>query len=252
MINNTNNFSTISTVKVSDVASWDKRVFLTFDIDWAHDEVLNDTIEIVQKYQVSATWFVTHKTKVLERLKANTKFELGIHPNFNFLLQGKHDTGQTARAVIERCLDIVPRATVVRSHSMTQSSGLLEIFKECGLTHDANHFVPHHTGIELKPWHIWNDLIRVPYSWEDDVHILYESIGVPQKSPRDIAMDTSDRGLKVFDFHPIHVFLNTESLERYERTRPLHQNPKELIKHRYPGYGTRRRLIELLELCKQS
>lgn len=59
-------------------------------------------------------------------------------------------------------------------------------------------------------------------------------------------------GLKVFDFHPIHVFLNTESLDRYERTRPLHQNPKELIKHRYQGDGTRSRLIELLELCRQS
>ena len=58
-------------------------------------------------------------------------------------------------------------------------------------------------------------------------------------------------GLKVFDFHPIHVFLNTESLERYERTRALHHNPKELIKHRYEGYGTRNRLIELLELAKK-
>jgi len=135
---------------------------------------------------------------------------------------------------------------------MTQSSGLLEIFKGGGLTHDANHFVPYHTGIELKPWHIWNDLIRVPYSWEDDVHILYDSIGIPQKSPRDIAMDTTNRGLKVFDFHPIHIFLNTESLDRYERTRPLHRNPKELIKHRYQGYGTRSRLIDLLELSRQS
>lgn len=56
-------------------------------------------------------------------------------------------------------------------------------------------------------------------------------------------------GVKVFDFHPIHIFLNTESLDRYERTRPYHQNPSELIKHRYKGYGTRNRLIELLELC---
>jgi hypothetical protein len=42
-----------------------------------------------------------------------------------------------------------------------------------------------------------------------------------------------------------------ESLNRYERTRPLHQKPKELIKQRYEGYGTRNRLIELLELCHQ-
>jgi hypothetical protein len=244
-------FSTISTVKVSDEASWDNQLFLTFDIDWANDEVLNDAIDLVDQAGVAATWFVTNKTPVLERLRENKKFELGIHPNFNFLLQGKHDVGQTAKDVVQRCLKIVPGAKTVRSHSMTQSSGLIEIFKQCGLTHDVNHFVPQHTGIELKPWLIWNNLVRIPYSWEDDVHILYGSIGIPQKSPYDIATDTIGRGLKVFDFHPIHVFLNTESLDRYEQTRPLHQNPKELIKHRYQGYGTRSRLIELLDLCRQ-
>ena len=59
-------------------------------------------------------------------------------------------------------------------------------------------------------------------------------------------------GLKCFDFHPIHVFLNTENLNRYERTRPIHQNPKELIKYRYQGYGTRSRSMELLELANQQ
>jgi len=243
-------FSTIQSISVEDAETWQNSLYLTLDIDWAHDEVLNDTIELVQKYQVSATWFVTHKTPVLERLKENTKFELGIHPNFNFLLQGNHDAGRTAKDVIQRCLAIVPDATAIRSHSMIQSSGLLEIFKECGLTHDANHFIPQHTGIQLKPWLLWNGLVRVPYGWEDDVHILYE-LGVPQKSPKEIAL-RKDTGLKVFDFHPIHVFLNTESLDRYERTRPLDQNPKELIKHRYQGYGTRNRLIELLKLANHQ
>jgi hypothetical protein len=243
-------FSKISKINPHDKESWNGRLFLTFDIDWAHDDVLSDTVELVEKANLTATWFVTHATQVLNRLKENKRFDLGIHPNFNFLLQGRHDAGQTAEDVIKRCMEIVPDVRAVRSHSMTQSSGLLEIFKACGLTHDANHFVPHHTGIELKPWSIWNDLVRVPYSWEDDVHILYDTAGMLEKSPRDIAMDMNDRGLKVFDFHPIHVFLNTESLDRYERTRPLHQNPSELIKHRYQGYGTRNRLIELLELCR--
>ena len=135
---------------------------------------------------------------------------------------------------------------------MTQSSKLLEIFKECGLSYDVNHFIPHHAEIELKPWLLWNGLVRVPYNWEDDLHILYETTGIPQKKPVDILRQVSRGGLWVFDFHPIHVFLNTESLERYERTRSLHHNPEELIKHRQQGYGTRSRLVELLEMCKQS
>jgi len=52
----------------------------------------------------------------------------------------------------------------------------------------------------------------------------------------------------VFDVNSIHEFLNTESLDRYELTRSRHQNLKELIKHRFKGYGTRNRFIDLLRL----
>jgi len=232
------------------VSDWSNTPYLTFDIDWVHDEVLSDTIDIVENYRVAATWFVTHDTELMTRLRSNMSFELGIHPNFNHLMSGNDSAGRDAAEVVDRIMSIIPEAKCARSHSTTNSSFLRDIFVNRSLTHECNTFIPAQSNISLKPYRLWSDLVCVPYSWEDDVHILYESIGVPQKSPRDIAMDTSDRGLKVFDFHPIHVFLNTESLERYELTRPLHQNPKELIKHRYQGYGTRSRLIELLELCK--
>ena len=246
-----NQFSTISTIAIDEEISWSKKQFLTLDIDWANDNVLNYAIDLVESFDVAATWFVTHHTSILDRLRNNSKFELGIHPNFNFLLDGKHNAEESSTEVVQRLMAIVPQAKSVRSHSMTQSSVLLNLFKDVGLTHDANHFVPNHSNIKLKPWSLWNGLCRVPYSWEDDVHILYEANGIQQQSPRDIAVSKSV-GLKVFDFHPIHVFLNTESLDRYERTRPLHQNPKELIKHRYEGYGTRNRLIELLELIAKK
>ena len=240
-------FQTISTIQVDHRSTWQDAVFLTIDIDWAHDDVLHDTIDLVEQADVAATWFVTHDTPVLKRLRANPTFELGIHPNFNFLLEGDSPNGNSAKKAIERLMVIIPEAKSVRSHSMTQSSGLLELFKNAGLTNDVNHFVPHHTGIELKPWLLWNGLCRVPYHWEDDVHVQYAGLGLSEKDPKEIV--SASRGLRVFDFHPIHVFLNTESLERYEHTRPLHQNPKELIKHRYERYGTRNRLIELLELA---
>ena len=56
-------------------------------------------------------------------------------------------------------------------------------------------------------------------------------------------------GLKVFDFHPIHVYLNTEDLSRYEQTRSLHHNPAELIKHRFAGTGTRTALEFILSFA---
>ncbi|WP_431098456.1 hypothetical protein [Polaromonas aquatica] len=216
-------------------------IHLTFDIDWAHDEVLADTIELVEAAGVAATWFVTHDTPLLSRLRGNRRFELGIHPNFNFLLQGDDRNGRTAAEVIDRLLQFVPEAKSVRSHSITQNTGVLDLFRSRKLTHDCNHFIPEQTQIELKPWIHWNGLIRVPYFWEDDVWCL---------SDENTALEAliQRAGLKVFNFHPIHIFLNTERLDRYERTRSLHQRPDELEKHRYDGIGTRTRMLDLLAM----
>ena len=63
-----------------------------------------------------------------------------------------------------------------------------------------------------------------------------------------LGSNKKESNLLVYDFHPIHVFLNTESIERYEETRLLHHKPNELIKHRYNGYGIRNQLIDLIEI----
>ena len=199
--------------------------FLTFDIDWACDEILADTIDLVEEADVCATWFVTHETPLLKRLRDNPKFELGIHPNFNNILAGMPDPadGMSAEEIVANLLSFVPEAKSVRSHSMTQSSTLLQIFLDKGLTHDCNHFIPHQAGIELRPWYLWNGLIKAPYFWEDDVAATYgENLG-------EIAQLTRRKGLKIFDFHPIHVFLNTERMGRYEESRPFHHLPEELL-----------------------
>ncbi|PYC29552.1 hypothetical protein DMO17_02330 [Aquipseudomonas alcaligenes] len=236
-------FSTVSCINMNDPDSWEDKVFLTFDIDWAHDEVLADCIDLVEQADVPATWFVTHETPLLARLRANPKFELGIHPNFNFLFNLQTQAGSSAEEVLERTMALVPDATAVRSHHMTQSSTLLSLFRSKGLTHDCNHFIPMTAGITLKPWLLWNDMLRVPYSWEDDIMCIY---GQRQSLP-DIGELLGRDGLMVFDFHPIHVYLNTENLQRYERTRSLHCQPGELIQERFSGSGARQWLLELLE-----
>lgn len=236
----------ISNIQVSFSQKKSTTTYLTIDIDWAHGEILEDTIDLIESFGSSATWFVTHDTPLLSRLRSNSSFELGIHPNFDFLLSGNGEgaqAGNNAEEVIDRLLSVVPEATSIRSHSTTQSSRLLEMFVCRGITHECNTYIPAQAEIVLKPWRLWSGLVRVPYFWEDDAACLFgDELAMSELVQRE--------GLKVFDFHPIHVFLNTERLSRYERTRPLHHNPKELIKHRFEGYGTRNRLIELLELSR--
>ncbi len=236
---------TISSVHVDSVVSWSQIPYLTLDIDWAHDDILLDAIELVEAHQVPATWFVTHDTPLLSRLKSNPNFELGIHPNFNFLLEGDTCSGKNALDVLDRLLAIVPEAKCVRSHSTTQSSGLLDLFRRKGLTHECNSFIPVQSNIELKPWSLWSDITCVPYCWEDDVACLY---GPDNTFPMSQLVGLP--GIKVFDFHPIHIFLNTEHMDRYEKTRVLHHSPPELKAHRYEGEGTRTWFLEFLRLAR--
>lgn len=194
--------------------TWEGRLFLTVDLDWAPDWAIADCLDLVEEARVAATIFVTHDTPLLARMRANPRIELGLHPNFNPLLDGLSSQG-SAETVMRGLQRIVPEARAVRSHSMTQSSRLLDVFLRCGITHESNHFVPAHTGIALKPYRHWKqDLVRVPYCWEDDVDLAFGS-------PLPILSVAAGEGLKVFDFHPIHVALDTVSLAHYEAARGL-------------------------------
>lgn len=225
-------FSTISSIDVQAPASWQGVFFITLDIDWCHDDILRYSIELLERVNVCATWFVTHDTPMLERLRANPKFELGIHPNFNFLMQGDGRNGRTAEEVIDRLMEVVPEAKSVRSHSLTQSSRLIELFREKGLCYECNSYQPF--GL-CEPWLTWNDLIKIPHFWEDDLSLEY-----------DVKLHVPDKGLAVFDFHPIHVFLNSGNLAIYEKSADHHYNPEMLKNFRNHSNGVGDWFIELI------
>ena len=102
---------------------------LTIDIDWAHDAAIADALKLVAEAGVAATWFVTHATPVLADIRATPRQELGLHPNFNPLLDGSNGN---ARNILRRIRDVVPDATCIRSHSLTRSSRLAALFREHG------------------------------------------------------------------------------------------------------------------------
>lgn len=234
-------FSKISAVRPGEPDTWEGRTFLTFDIDWADDAVINAVVDMVEQAEVAATWFVTHDTPVLDRLRANPAFELGIHPNFlPLLMAGDPANGASAAEVVDRLLAIVPEATAARAHSLVQSGRLLQLFRDKGLTHDASAFIPSSSGMTLQPWVDWFGIVRVPYGWEDDFWC---------DSGQESLAHAPSAGIRGWDFHPIHVFLNTEALERYERARPNFRNPDALRRDRNQEvFGTADVLKDLLAL----
>jgi hypothetical protein len=108
------------------------------------------------------------------------------------------------------------------------------------IRYSSNLNIPFSSGIPLAPWVSSSSLIEVPYSWADEHSWSDYSQPSCTEWMRGI-------GLLVADFHPIHVFLNTQSSADYENTRFCHQDPKTLAKYRKSGLGVR---DDLITICK--
>lgn len=192
------------------------KAYLTMDTDWASDEVLAFALDWFEAEAIPVTIFITHDTPLLARMRANPIFRLGIHPNFYPLLNAKPDRGDY-RETIAALKTLVPEAAVARSHGLVDAGLILNEFKAQGIKGDSNLFLPFSSGISPKPFRHYTGLKRLPYFYEDDAYCL-EAV---KASPEDhLRLDPS--GLKIFNFHPIHLFLNTESTARYDSSRAVH------------------------------
>ena len=148
-------------------------------------------------------------------------FEIGIHPNFEPLLYG---TQGNAELILDSLMKLFPDSKGVRCHNLTTSTSLLNLFAHKGLIYDANLFMQNQKM--QVPFKIWNGLLRIPYIWEDDIHFgMNKSFDT-----HDFNFDSDD--LIILNFHPTHVFLNTETTQRYIDNKKYYHLPEQLIQHR--------------------
>lgn len=235
-------FENIKNIDLNNKSSWKNKIFLTFDIDWCSDEVLAYTIDFIEKYDLKATFFITHDTYLLDRMKNNNNIEIGIHPNFNPLIAGNDKYGKNFEEVISFYTNLYSNAESIRSHALTQSSVILNSLKKFGLSYECNSYIPMNSGIVVYPYRHWdNHTIRVPHFWEDDLHCLYGD-------DWNVENYLDYKGIKVFDFHPIHIFLNTEHIDRYEVARKSFHDFDKLRQYRNESkYGTEDFFLDLIK-----
>lgn len=212
-------------------------IHFTVDIDWAPEEVIADTVELFNRYEVPCTLFATHRSEALLECD-RSRFEIGLHPNFNSLLRGE---GGDPDCILDELIAYYPKARAIRSHSLTQNGWLLTKFKEKGMLYELNHFLPYHSPI--KPFMLWCGLLRIPFNWEDDYHFALNY------SFDNSRIDLNSTGLNIFNFHPIHVYLNSERIDRFLAVKQNMADIDLLLQHRNKGpvKGTRDILVDLLE-----
>jgi hypothetical protein len=202
-------------------------MFITLDMDWACDEVTLFAAELLESANLKATFFITHDTPILKYLRSNPKFELGLHPDFNPLLTG--ETHHSAAQILASLKTIVPEAVSVRTHALVGGTLLSRLYFKKGLTHESSIYYHVTDGRIPKPYYDINGMLKILHFWEDDCHISLLEQGKEQDW--DVNRFLSYEGIKVFDFHPIHLFVNTAETAHYQLIRPYNKDPDRLRKH---------------------
>jgi len=208
-----------------------QRVAITSDLDWAPDVAIDYIASIFNQYGIRGTFFCTHRMDV----ESTAGHEIAIHPNFT---KQKSDFD-----AIKELFEIYPEAKGIRGHGLYVHGGLYDIYEQFGLEYESNFYLP---GQVIKPFVIYKGIVELPIYFSDDA---------PLADPDGFNLadaDFQEKGLRIFNFHPMHVFLNTGKYSDYERAKPYIHEPEKLYQFRNDGPGTKDALIGLLEYIKSN
>ena len=203
-------------------------IALTLDTDWAPVELVRDAVELIRSRGCKVTVFCT------DRLDIEAD-EIALHPNFTDLT----DLETPIRALKE----IYPEARGLRSHALFFTERFRPLYEQFDIAYDAN--AMQYLAAESRVTRIARNTVSIPLFFMDRFHMEMDRDAA--RRWRLDRLPLARPGLKVFDFHPIHLFLNTPSVAWYERAKPHYHNPEQLRQHVAEGPGARRLLIELLD-----
>jgi len=225
-------------------------VVLTFDVDWAPDFMIEYVVDMLVDRGIKSTWFITHDSPATRALLCNTLVEVGIHPSFE--LADAHWTGGYSD-VINRLLEIVPDAKSVRTHKLAQSHEILGTLSTHGLEIDSSLYLPRMSHV--VPFDVAysdgnkHNLVRVPFIWTEATEMSTSSPFLRSHVPR-------APGLKVFAFHPVHIYLNSRTMKQYRQLQKLRGYPccsqedvTQFISHRS---GTKSMFVHVLDNTEEQ
>jgi hypothetical protein len=208
-------------------------VCITLDLDWAPNFVIYDIVNRLLRYKIKATFFVTHLCPIISLIgEYPDQFELGIHPNF----RPDSTQGTTVKEILDYCMYLVPDAVSMRTHSLVQSTPIFkEVMDNTPIKYDVSLFLDRCTHLQPTKFQLGkNYLTRYPYYWEDDIEM---------GKPGNVSLSLYPvDGLKIYDFHPLYIYLNCNDFSNYEALKkecPVLEDatPEQVDKYINPAHG---------------
>lgn len=224
-----------------------KDIYISFDVDWAPDYILNDLLDLIYGKISGCTFFSTHNSEIFYKLP--NSYEVALHPNFNCLLDGKGKA--SFQEIIEDLIAIYPRSLGYRSHSLTNNTNIQQYFKSKGFIYESNRLS------DAPSRHYYDaleDISHIYIDFTDGQFIKHFA------SPASTFISKLLHAIESYDsvtlmFHPIHVFLNSCNYSNYLNVKNDMNDYKNVQKNRNSNctMGVRKVLEEIItyiQSCK--
>jgi len=209
---------------------------LTFDTDWMTDVSLQ---RFLREFPIpgDGTFFLHDELPSMH----SSAHELCPHPFLD-------DLGRWREALALRAAGLPRPPRGVRAHSCVFSHMIGLGLNELGYRYVSQATNLYQRGLtpHRHPWGIWEVPIYymdnmdfcMPKNWPEDCHSPFSSQVIHHALEQD--------GLYVFDFHPLHIALNTRSLDDYAAVKDsILRNGASPFDLSFPGRGTRTFFLEL-------
>tara|TARA_R110001606_G_scaffold205392_1_gene353138 strand:- start:194 stop:1024 length:831 start_codon:yes stop_codon:yes gene_type:complete len=237
----------IATSFLHQYANWNrlKTVCLTFDQDWAPDFMLTEILDLLDRYNAKATFLATGPSEALSGRASAAGHEIALHPN----LAAGSTQGRDLYGIITGLKKAFPQAVGTRFHLLGHSYRDLMALSQHGFKYDVSS-LRFNCPYLLPVWHADINMTLLSYCWEDGFAVEGTFPGTLET----ISLDFP--GLKIFNFHPLNVYLNCESAGQksaFQSAIPdmTRCTAEEATAFRKQGNGSGRVLRELLQVLEQ-
>jgi hypothetical protein len=194
----------------------------SMDTDWCTAETIRYVFDHIVDSRLALTMFCTDNYPVLSE---RPRTEIALHYNME---NGGFE--QSFKYIAEQ----FPEARGSRGHSLAFSERLRPVFRERRIAYDSSYLMyclPH-----IRPFLIGRGLWEYPIYFMDMFHMEMAMNNGPEAPAKgELALS----GLKVLDFHPVHLLLNTPTFEFYFQHKHFYHDTEGLLRHAYPGFGVR-------------
>ena len=220
-------------------------IIMTFDTDHMTENMMAVFLNEIVPKALPATFFCY---KVFDCLVGASQ-EVAMHPSFAEGEAWLPATRKLQTALADKH-DVVPRG--LRPHSLMSSQRYVVDLNGLGFEYISSISVPSAVDIACfrYPW----GPVEIPVRYMDNMD-LWARDKTHQTTacfePRIIADAVTAKGVFCFDFHPVHIYLNTSRFEDYEEWvkagRPELSRPIERA-----AYGTRDFFFDVCEAAARE